>query len=1358
MRDKAMNLSTRLWTPTRVLSAVLFLTFSALAGTRSMAADANQQASNNLIHIVASPSSSYVTIQVTFPQTADLSTADIVLNGKEITARVSQVPCSQGRCMSGTVSEADGLHSGKNVVYATAKSDNGNGVMSGRTRFFSTEGMDQPSAVSRAMLRSAAQVNGVTASDSTGFPPPTVTFQTNYGGGYNGTPWIKIGSTSYPTTQLECTAYILLAFDRGTLQPISTTQGPCIASGSSLVDAFADLKQNHPGALVVAGTVSSYTADGALDTSLIGGNDHTKVTNDNPAVKMYLAIGVAGAAPGTAFENFTRQVDPPSIFFTPMYPYATGVVQEDANGNYNFESSDVLEYTIDGSPADTANGPTQVTISAFQATIQQTPGLKGYRFTPPSVNSARGGYWLLVVQRDSPWSPIKSTNPCNVGTSPGSDGMILISNCGDVYPTGDVSDSTGQTRANAYRNLATALNATGPYDLVFLSSWGDPACCINQWSVVGNGSNNSNGFFEFGDALQALGGSGRAALFANNYGNQGLAFVSSRYSGDTLVGNAAISSTTYSASGQAGYLHGTLARNLNGLFQPYQSSQQLSAADDQAAGQDYTLTRISTLQPVPWPSNETKLPTSDTMTGQQGAYAYISYTLITQYYIKGATGPYLDDIHYFFTGSNSNYINYHYFDAINLPWPGGGSTSYTWTDPVTQQSVTFSSADFKAVASQVSHEVVYLTNAVNFLLTGPVNMKDIMSSGSANAGLALTGAAANVLSSSLNNTVTSTTPVKVNVANIISLLSGVASILSSVEGYNVVEKGALKTANLWTGIIGGGLGGLGSGLQIKSGGNSTTTPPPSRYISFTTTIGQLANSNLQGQIGVSFDIEVDSILADWGKLSTLGPKIADTSNAGFYSPDQVARNIALQMLTNASERSFYMSLVPTLYNVDFWPQFYGSGSDDVNGTTTNPPDMGALNGYQEVTCHQFYTTPAPPYSYEWTPTPGGYALPVAPPKASNFWSNLATVSTPADYYVLRGAVDDRAGPSMNMPYMDANLSQQLFSPSGLNIPFDLFVTPYGPMSGHVHDMSEWNPDEKNDQVVNDITGYASNEIAPCSLVVTAPGGTSSADPSATTTILTVPASSVLGEPLTLTASVTATGNPVTTGSLVFLEGTTRVGTADLDATGTATTTLSAPALGQHSYQAYYARVAPYSPSSSNISTTTVFANSPELSLSLSVPSLDVSYGETSKAVAVQIMSKYGATGPVVFSCSGLPIGMSCSFSPAQTSLSSGATATTNLTIRSSTATTSNRAATGFSLAVFLPLSLLPLLEGLGRRRRMGQILCLGMVAVAIGSLAGCSGSGSSSSNPIQETGAKTVLITASSGSISTSMPLVVNIQ
>ncbi len=81
------------------------------------------------------------------------------------------------------------------------------------------------------------------------------------------------------------------------------------------------------------------------------------------------------------------------------------------------------------------------------------------------------------------------------------------------------------------------------------------------------------------------------------------------------------------------------------------------------------MTKLGASQPVAWPElSGTLMSGADSVAGQEAAYHYISYTLLN-YYIDGVAGDFLDDIHYFFTGSNSNYINYHYFNPINLPLP-----------------------------------------------------------------------------------------------------------------------------------------------------------------------------------------------------------------------------------------------------------------------------------------------------------------------------------------------------------------------------------------------------------------------------------------------------------------------------------------------------------------------------------------------------------------------------------------------------------------------------------------------------------------------------------------------------------------
>ena len=63
---------------------------------------------------------------------------------------------------------------------------------------------------------------------------------------------------------------------------------------------------------------------------------------------------------------------------------------------------------------------------------------------------------------------------------------------------------------------------------------------------------------------------------------------------------------------------------------------------------------------------------------------------------------------------------------------------------------------------------------------------------------------------------------------------------------------------------------------FTSGGGPQPLPSPD--YTFATTIGDLANSGLQQQLTAGFDTELDNLLGDWGKLSTIGPLITDSSN------------------------------------------------------------------------------------------------------------------------------------------------------------------------------------------------------------------------------------------------------------------------------------------------------------------------------------------------------------------------------------------------------------------------------------------------------------------------------------------------
>ncbi|MBS1849896.1 MAG: Ig-like domain repeat protein [Acidobacteria bacterium] len=1323
-------------------------------------------------------SANQTTLQLQLRREIKPTSIHAVLNGKDITSRLVPRTCQPETCLAADLLEADNLHTGKNVIYVTAQTTEGK-LVTARQRFAQVEtSLPATARVSRAQALAADDVVSYTP----GFLPPTVLFETLYTGGWDGTsPWLQVGSQQYPVTSAcpSGSIYLSLAFDRQTLDFVG---GWCHSSGSDVVSRIKTFDSTR---IVVVGTLHDESSDNQLDTSFIGGQDHTK---DSHPPTGYIAIGVPGAAAGTAYENYAVDTKGDAYYNTPMWPFATGVVQEDPNGNYNFESTDIREYWVDpqgNDPVTNRNG--SITVYYPDNTNNSGTPVTGRKYARPDSATARGGYWLLVFNRHD----LSLVNPganCAVFT-PGSgptDSNDHFINCGTIYNTGDADSYDNRTAA--YNQLASDLSEIGPYQMGVLTTFGFPACCGSIWDVTGNNNwydNNgtSNHYDTFRGIIESLGGSPRATLFwdftnGGYHANPAYTFMMGSGMGDPLTGHAVVSASAYADQGQTGFVHGTLARNINGLYQPYQSSQQKDDDDDKTAGPDFTLTKLGAYPPVAWPElSGNKMNGADSVAGQEAAYHYISYTLITNYYIDGAAGNFLDDIHYFFTGSNSNYINYHYFNPINLPLPAPTSANnYCFAGPPDapySSPACFTQNDFTTVRQQVHVEVVYLTNVLNYMVSGPVNMKDIVATGGSNAGLALTSAAANILSANLSKA-TSSTPVKVNAGNVVGLLSGVVSVAAAVASGG--DGAVAKDVNFSLSELGGLLTGSSAVLEgLKTPGQTSI---PNRYGSFTTTIGQLANSNLQGNLAIGFDQMLDSILSDWGKLSTLGPKISDNRNPGYYSPNQVAQNAAVQLMTQASQRSFYMSLLPTLYQVHFWPDFFGVNPNlDFTGepTYTNQPDMGSVQSHTTNNCAPFYMSgsnsnpgaTAPPLGFVWMPSPAnGYTLSQLP------WNKAVNPFSPSDYYVIvSNQVNSKGTSQTNVPFMENSLAEYLFTSSGLNIPVDMFVNPGGPMQSQFQHM------DNSTTIYNNLLGFDPGEVCSARDFTIARGngvgGTDDPQPAntVTTTTLQVPATSVLGEDFLIQASVSDGSNPVTGGSVIFLRDQIEIANVQLDGNGAASFTVSNLALGAHTFQALYSRVRNYEASESEVATIKVYANGPELALSLSASSLSVSYGTTSTAVTLQTTSKSGSAGTVAFSCSGLPFGMTCNFNPAQTTIQDGGSVSTSLTVTSSAAaanrTPSNPtlpsalvAKAGMTGFLAIPLSLLCLLWVRKEYRRLEQFLCLALLLFSLGSLSACGGGsgGSSSSNPVREKGTKTILVNATCGSVTKSLPLVLNIQ
>lgn len=135
---------------------------------------------------------------------------------------------------------------------------------------------------------------------------------------------------------------------------------------------------------------------------------------------------------------------------------------------------------------------------------------------------------------------------------------------------------------------------------------------------------------------------------------------------------------------------------------------------------------------------------------------------------------------------------------------------------------------------------------------------------------------------------------------------------------------------------------------------------------------------------------------------------------------------------------------------------------------------------------------------------------------------------------------------------------------------------------------------------------------------------------------------------------------------------------------------------------------------------TVTVTNPDYQVTSSATTVDISSGGTSTAT-ITITPILGFSQPVTLSCgTGLPVGVTCSFSPA-TVTPNGGPVTTTLTLTSAGAYTSASntkfilGGSGMSLAALACL-ILP-----GRRRRSNWLLLL-LVALGTGSMIGCGGS------------------------------------
>ena len=190
---------------------------------------------------------------------------------------------------------------------------------------------------------------------------------------------------------------------------------------------------------------------------------------------------------------------------------------------------------------------------------------------------------------------------------------------------------------------------------------------------------------------------------------------------------------------------------------------------------------------------------------------------------------------------------------------------------------------------------------------------------------------------------------------------------------------------------------------------------------------------------------------------------------------------------------------------------------------------------------------------------------------------------------------------------------------------------------------------------------------------------------ASSTSLTVsPTSPTAGQTVALTATVTGTAG-IASGTVTFSDSfgglaATTLGTGTLNASGVATFSTTALAVGTHAITASYGGSSAYNPSSSTaVSVVVAAAPAADFSVVLSPASGTVKPGTTA-STTVTITPINGFTQAITFACIGLPSNVSCAFSPTTVTPAGGPVSTT-LTFTRSASGSLVTEPRGFSLAL-----------------------------------------------------------------------------
>jgi len=795
----------------------------------------------------------------------------ITLNGKNVTRHTHKEKCGADACRwSVELTTAEGLFTGQNQLVAFARGSD-QSIKIERAEFFYDYGLGS-------------------GQDQPQWDAPSVGLSLNPGGAQ---PWVTL-TTGWPANMQDnldptqyslpyrdmtfpmakdtpCTSrYQVVVLNRAT--PMREDGYMCPSDAATLKSDLANLPKGTE--IVLVGTTFNNNVDAGLDTTSIGGTNYLIPFNWQPM--QYAAIGISGAEAGSAYESYYISSDLGMPYM--KAPFANGVLAKDQNYNYNFHAGNSVQFEV--YPNDPDYGTSAVFTSMSSSSGNST--VLGWFPAPGSSD----GFWLLTLDRVTLLPVDLNQGLCNSESQ----------TCGQFYHTGSQDASIS---AAAIQQLTTALHNANSRQLIFLVTVRQP---FQPGAVLGG----------LIPAVNLLGGAGYVLPQLTAYNStytmiaSGRVYANGFYAGakSPFTKGVVNSSSAFSQQGQTGFVRGVMARDNSSLYFPSVVSQEDGKMNGEGATSisiDYDFYSISSQMPVDWPLTDTP--------GHLAAYHWASQQFLSNHYGKSQPPDPL-----------SADVRYWYHSPTRASDMGNYNTDFQCPNTVTNSpcdypnnEVSFTEQDLKDVDAELYTELTALHDTDLYL--GSNGIGGLIQTTYGNGGVVsdqVIDATYEVLKDQVMP-VTANTSVTGATYDWMNMAAGITSIAAAALG--PVD---LPVAAAFMGVTSGALW---TGSAIGPFATNDPGTPPSYESGFDTTLGAMEEQAAvySGNLALSYDISLDNIYSDWGKLSATGAKTADSSN-GWYFDSNVSVLSLGNELANGVRRSIYGQLLPQFYQLDTYLQ------------------------------------------------------------------------------------------------------------------------------------------------------------------------------------------------------------------------------------------------------------------------------------------------------------------------------------------------------------------------------------------------------------------------------------------------------